>query len=142
MTLDTFDDARLESATPGTIGASLELGNIVYFPRCPIPLASDADMDALRDSLPKQLKLKNVSFHPEAGHVRGIEKDASLYPLAERVLKGHSDQVATFLADVMPELVAGGVTGTSSFRPIQEKGRNLKPHASNELIHIDAGALA
>jgi len=30
--------------------------------------------------------------------------------------------------------------GTCSFRPIEEKGRNLKPHSSNELVHIDAGA--
>lgn len=30
--------------------------------------------------------------------------------------------------------------GTCSFRPIEERGRNLKPHASNELVHIDAGA--
>jgi hypothetical protein len=40
----------------------------------------------------------------------------------------------------MPEFFKGCRTGTSSFRPLQEKGRSLKPHASNELVHVDAGA--
>ncbi len=30
--------------------------------------------------------------------------------------------------------------GTCSFRPVQEQNRNLSAHASNELIHVDAGA--
>ncbi len=140
MTLDTFDATRLADAQPGLIGESLERGNIVYFPVCPVELASATDLAALRDELPRQLKLKNVSYHPEAGHVRGIDRDAPLHDLAENVLRDHSDRVAAFLEAFIPELVAGGVTGTSSFRPIQEKGRNLKPHASNELVHIDAGA--
>jgi hypothetical protein len=138
--LDTYDSERLASVDNRAIGASLEAGNIVFFPTCPIALPEESDLETLRAELPKQLKLKNVSFHPEAGHVRGIDRDADLYPLAERVLTGHSDRVANFLHNIMPELVAGGLTGTSSFRPIQEQGRNLKPHASNELVHIDAGA--
>ena len=40
----------------------------------------------------------------------------------------------------MPALAANLRAGTCSFRPLEERGRNLKPHASNELVHIDAGA--
>jgi hypothetical protein len=40
----------------------------------------------------------------------------------------------------MPTLSANMRAGTCSFRPLEERGRNLKPHASNELVHIDAGA--
>jgi hypothetical protein len=48
--------------------------------------------------------------------------------------------VSEFYQDSMPELFKNAMIGTSSFRPIQEKGRDLKAHASNELIHFDAGA--
>jgi hypothetical protein len=40
----------------------------------------------------------------------------------------------------MPTLTRGWTVGTSSFRPLEEKGRGLSAHASNELIHVDAGA--
>jgi hypothetical protein len=40
----------------------------------------------------------------------------------------------------MPNLTHDWYVGTSSFRPLQEQGRNLSAHASNELVHIDAGA--
>ena len=40
----------------------------------------------------------------------------------------------------MPALAKNLRAGTCSFRPLEERGRNLKPHASNELVHIDAGA--
>ncbi len=40
----------------------------------------------------------------------------------------------------MPEFTHGWQPGTSSFRPLEEQGRNLSAHASNELVHVDAGA--
>src|SRR5260370_39158447 len=40
----------------------------------------------------------------------------------------------------MPGFTRDWVPGTSSFRPVEEQGRGLSPHASNELIHVDAGA--
>jgi hypothetical protein len=40
----------------------------------------------------------------------------------------------------MPGFTRGWDPGTSSFRPLEEKGRGLSSHASNELVHVDAGA--
>ena len=51
-----------------------------------------------------------------------------------------NNDIADFLSRTAPSLTKDSIVGTCSFRPIQEKGRNLKPHASNELVHIDAGA--
>src|SRR5262249_43534313 len=45
-----------------------------------------------------------------------------------------------FLERELPALTPGWTVGTSSFRPLQERGRDLKAHASNELVHVDAGA--
>jgi hypothetical protein len=137
--LATFDPDRLGCAGPHDLGDALESHRIVYFPRCPFPLPDEADLDYLRRELPGRLKLKNVSYHPEADRVRGMEPGPDLDRIGA-ILKGHSAAVTAFLDRHMGHLTQGWRIGTCSFRPIQEKGRNLKPHASNELIHIDAGA--
>lgn len=138
--LVSYDPEHIDKVPPGEISDALEEGNIIYFPRCPFPLPSADDLEFLRRELPRQLKLKNISYHPEAGKLRGMEGTPELVARAERILVAHSEHLQRFLINVMPALFRGCVVGTSSFRPIEEKGRNLKPHASNELVHIDAGA--
>ena len=49
-------------------------------------------------------------------------------------------RVRTLLEKAMPEFARGWTPGTTSFRPLQEKGRALAAHASNERVHVDAGA--
>jgi hypothetical protein len=131
---------QLERIDRHELSDALERGDIVHFPQCPIALMDAADLATLREQLPRQLHTKNVSYHPESDHVHGIQDSGPLRALAYRVLKAHSEEVVKFLHRVIPDLTAGWTIGTSSFRPIQEQGRNLKPHASNELVHIDAGA--
>ena len=138
--LETYDTQRLQTAKPGEIGASLEAGRIIMFPECPIDLPSEAELTQLREQLPNQLELKNISYHPEAGSVRGLDKNSPIADLVKTVLINHSDRVSAFLRDQLPGLFDNALVGTCSFRPMEEQGRNLKPHASNELIHIDAGA--
>jgi len=41
---------------------------------------------------------------------------------------------------VLPDFARGWRVATSSFRPLQEKGRRIRAHASSELIHVDANA--
>jgi hypothetical protein len=48
--------------------------------------------------------------------------------------------VRALLEACMPAFFRSARTGTTSFRPLQEKGRKLSAHASNELVHVDAGA--
>lgn len=138
--LVTIKAKHIDDTAANEISDALETGNIVYFPRCPFTLPEEADLDFLRRELPLQLKLKNISYHPEAKKIRGIQGKPPLIERAERILVEHSERLQAFLATAIPELNAGCLVGTSSFRPIQEKGRKLKPHASNELVHIDAGA--
>ena len=138
--LVTIQNNDIDEKTAKQISDALETGNIVYFPRCPFPLPDEADLEFLRRELPGQLKLKNISYHPEAKKIRGIDGEPEVVQRAERILIEHSERLQAFLAQATPELSAGSVVGTSSFRPIQERGRKLKPHASNELVHIDAGA--
>ena len=73
--------------------------------------------------------------------MRGLDsEDATVTERVNRVLVSVSDGIENFLSAAISSLSENRTAGTCSFCPIQEKGRDLKPHASNELVHIDAGA--
>ena len=139
--LETYDQERLNNLQSDEISDALERGSIVYFPQSPVPLPSQEDLAFIRQELPARLKLKNISYHPEAGQVRGLDSDdPDLSTRVSRILRSVSDDISAFLQNAAPRLTDNWTIGTSSFRPLQERGRNLDPHASNELVHIDAGA--
>ena len=138
--LRDYSDQDLAHLVPFELGDALERGEIIRFPRSPIQLPSATDLLLLRDELPKQLNTKNVSYHPESDQVHGVPLQGELHDVAYRLLKAHSLAVEAFLKKTIGHLTENWTVGTSSFRPIQEKGRALKPHASNELVHVDAGA--
>jgi hypothetical protein len=137
--ISTFTEDRWHNQ-PDSVRDALESNRIVYFPDCPVPLPDQATLDFLRRELPSRLKLKNISYHPEAGKVSGLEADSATTLRVTDLLRSHLDDVSSFLRRVTGDLTNDARIGTCSFRPIEEKGRNLKPHASNELVHVDAGA--
>lgn len=138
--LEIYDPERLAHHTRGEIGAALEAGKIIQFPVCPIELPATAELEQLRRELPRQLRLKNISYHPESDSVRGLDQNSGVATLVRDALINHRARVTAFLREILPGLFDHALIGTCSFRPMEERGRSLKPHASNELIHIDAGA--
>jgi hypothetical protein len=140
MIVASITAQQATDATAFEISDLLETGHVVYFPQCPFPLPDEEDQRFLRDDLASGLRLKNISYHPEADSVRGLDSDGEDKDRAYRILTDHRRSVERFLNRTIPSLTDGWVMGTSSFRPVEEKGRDLKPHASNELIHFDAGA--
>jgi hypothetical protein len=138
--LSSYPTDALERLAPDALGDALERGEIVHFPRCPIELPGEADLGFLREDLPGRLRNKNISYHPEIDSVPGLKAEPETVARAQRILKQHAERVEAFLQRTMPTITRDWTVGTSSFRPIQERGRDLSPHASNELVHIDAGA--
>jgi len=138
--LATYTKAHLAQIAPDTLSDDLENGRIVFFPECPIELPSPDDLEFLRQEMPKHLASKNISFHPEVGKIIGIRGTPAVIERTQRILKEHNGRVQSFLTRTMPALTRDWLVGTASFRPLQEKGRDLPAHASNELVHVDAGA--
>lgn len=139
--LETYDTQRLATAGPDDLSDALEAGSIVYFPQSPVPIPGDEDLSFIREDLPGLIKLKNISYHPEAGGIRGLDsEDPAVAERIERILVTVSDDISAFLGQVAPRLTRNATIGTCSIRPLEEKGRNLSAHASNELVHVDAGA--
>ncbi|HKB77444.1 MAG TPA: Kdo hydroxylase family protein [Myxococcales bacterium] len=119
---------------------ALERGRIVRFARPPIELPARAELDFLREGLAPFLERKNVSFYPEADRLTGLRAPPEVRRRAQAILRHHSARVRGFLERAMPAFTRDWQPGTSSFRPLEEAGRNLSAHASNELVHVDAGA--
>ena len=138
--LVTFSREQLARAGRNDISDALERGGIVHFPECPIGLPGKAELDFLRQKMPGMMKSKNVSYHPETGKIYGLEGDPADIERAHAILKQHMAEVVAFLQQKAPQLTQGWTVGTASFRPLQERGRALSAHASNELIHVDAMA--
>jgi hypothetical protein len=123
----------------GKMAEALEEGRLVYFDKAPIALPSEADLEFLRSEMPRLLKWKNVSFYPEGKRVSGLS-EAAAKERVRAILEAHLERVVGFLHEAIAPLTQGWRIGTSSFRPLEERGRNLSAHASNELVHVDAGA--
>lgn len=136
----TYPLKSFTDAPPQEIEEALERAEVVYFDRCPIALPSEEDLEFLRTGLPRTLKSKNISYHPESDSVPKFEATPEIEARVQRVLKAQGQRVAEYLQRVLPDFVPGWSLGTTSFRPIEERGRDLEARSSNELVHIDAGA--
>lgn len=137
-------NARYELRDFGTASAdeienAMEQAEVVYFERPPLELPAAEDLDFMRN-LPGTLKTKNVSYHPESDSIPKFEADAAIRRRVENILRTHGQRVEQFLRKAVPDFVPGWTLGTTSFRSMEEQGRDLKPRSSNELVHVDAGA--
>ena len=127
-------------ASPARVADALEQSEIVYFARCPLELPPSDDLDFLREELPLQTRIKNVSYHPESDSIPRFDAPEPVRIRTTSILKEHSRSVTRYLERIVPDMTPGWTVGTCSFRPLEEKGRALKPRSSNEIVHVDAGA--
>ncbi|MCC6807369.1 MAG: Kdo hydroxylase family protein [Deltaproteobacteria bacterium] len=134
------DPAAIQNgATAGDdLARRLEEGHILFFPKVPFQLPSEPDLDFLRTDLAKMLALKNISYHPPEDMLSGIKGDRAAKERTRAILKEHSAHVRGFLGRVLPRYAEGWSLGKVNWRPIEEHGRPLSRHASNEFIHVDA----
>ena len=138
--MDHYTLRAFNGASPKEIQDAMERAEVVFFDSSPVELPTEADLTFMRDGLPQELKVKNISYHPESDSIPRFTAAPDVQERIERILRTHGQRVEQFLRRSCPDFVPGWTLGTTSFRSIEEQGRNLKPRSSNELVHIDAGA--
>jgi hypothetical protein len=138
--MDQYSLRAFDAAGPPEIQDAMERAEVVFFRQPPVELPIEADLDFMREGLPRELQVKNISYHPESDSIPRFEAAPDVKDRVERILRTHGQRVEAFLRRAVPDFVPGWTLGTTSFRSIEEQGRNLKPRSSNELVHIDAGA--
>ena len=138
--MDRYTLRSFDAASPQEIEDAMERAEVVFFERSPVELPNESDLEFLRTGLPRELQVKNISYHPESDSIPRFEAAPDVKQRVEQILRTHGQRVEAFLRCSTPDFVPGWTLGTTSFRSIEELGRNLKPRSSNELVHIDAGA--
>jgi hypothetical protein len=119
----------------------LEEGNILLFPETPVPLAEE-DVHFLRTLEQSSSGLhKNLAYKPTLDRVSGADMKNADPAAAERlhgILRRYSQDVTAFLTRFLMPYRAQWQLDYASFRPQEERGRDLPLRRRNDLMHTDA----
>lgn len=143
-----MEGPRVRDLSAGDLGGEptdelaecLERGEILRFEPGVLPLPPEEDLDYLRRELGRLITLKNISYHPAGDYLSGIKRDPEARSRTRRILREHNREVQGLLGRILPRYEAGWSAGKVNFRPLQERGRTISRHSSNELVHVDAFA--
>ena len=103
------------------------------------PVINDQDRDFLTSVRQAGSSLiKNISYGPANGRLRGYARSATDAPRLKRVLRHYSEVTRTAIEKLLPPYAAALEIDFTSFRPFEEQGRPLRGRSRNDLIHIDA----
>jgi hypothetical protein len=117
----------------------LEEGQILFFKKPPFNLpASDCDFLVSQRQSDTRLH-KNISYRPKQDILRGWashgkEDGARMHD----VMRSYSQGVVQFLSRLLTPYAAHWGLDFASFRPEEEKGRDLPLHKRNDLLHVDS----
>jgi 3-deoxy-D-manno-oct-2-ulosonic acid (Kdo) hydroxylase len=114
----------------------LERGEILYFPDS-LNLVSESARGILTSLPADALAHKNISYSPAVGKLAGLRGTASADIICD-ALKQYSDAAISFCAGLLLPYAKTWRVELCSFRPTEERGRQLSLHERNDLLHIDA----
>jgi hypothetical protein len=116
--------------------AQLESGSILYFPQTPVPIP-ESDLDFLL-SLPKIANSlhKNIAYKPDRNKMSGVDKKCATG--MREVMRRYSLNVSAFLGEFLVPYRGRWRLDYASFRPFEERGRDLPLRHRNDLLHTDA----
>jgi hypothetical protein len=119
--------------------AKLEQGNVVLFDAIPFDLP-ESDRTFLLSQKQSGFKAhKNVSYRPGQDLVRGAaEEDRQESRRLHELMRNYSNQVAQFLSRFLVPYAPHCSLDFATWRPLEEKNRDLPLHKRNDLLHVDA----
>jgi len=121
--------------------ASLEAGGVLYFPLTPIPIPAE-DLEVLLGQQQSGSKLhKNIAYKPKVDELTGVDAKTSPAETVRQVhdiMRRYSHTVDRFLTRFLAPYKQRWVLDYASYRPLEEKGRDLALRRRNDLLHTDA----
>ncbi len=117
----------------------LENGNILFFPETPFAFPQDEIQFLLEQRQGGSKGRKNVAYKPAIDKVTnhgGATPEEAVQ--MHSILRNYSNRVTEFLTTLLEPYAAKWRLDYASFRPFQEKGRNLRLRARNDLLHVDS----
>ena len=144
----TGQDAPAESHRPvAVVDAAtawcrqLEEGKIVYFAQPPFEMPT-GDREFLLGVKQTAAKIhKNIAYRPLEDRLTGLTDvtpdDAER---ARAIMASFSRRVTGFLTKFLAPYAEKWRLDFASFRPVEERGRDLRKRARNDLLHVDSFA--
>jgi len=119
--------------------AKLEEGNIVLFDTIPFDLP-ESDRSFLLSQKQSGFKgHKNVSYRPGQDLVRGAaDEDPAEAKRLHELMRNYSNQVVQFLTKFLAPYASNWTLDFATWRPLEEKNRDLPLHKRNDLMHVDS----
>jgi len=117
----------------------LESGHIVFLLSSPIEIASEDRELLLGRKQSSSAYHKNIAYRPLEDRVTGLDREeAEEGEKLRRVLRDYSQRSQEFLRKFLASYAGKWKLEFASFRPIEEKGRQMRLHARNDLLHFDS----
>ena len=121
--------------------SKLEAGGILYFPHTPVPIP-DADLQFLLAQQQTSSNLhKNIAYKPDRDKLSGVDEKQTQpgeFDRMRAVMRRYSASIENFLSEFLSPYQRRWRLDYASFRPLEEKGRDLPVRRRNDLLHTDA----
>lgn len=116
----------------------LESGEVLFFPKTPFALSPEERAFLLSQKQDETYSHKNISYRPAQNRLRAVhEKDAKQRKRMHEIMRRYSERVIEFMGSYFSRYAPGWTIDYASFRPVEERGRQLPVRSRNDLIHID-----
>jgi hypothetical protein len=137
FTADGWPDPKLAAERARWCCCQLERGEIVVLRDFPVISQEERDfLTQVRQT--GSGFFKNISYQSQSGRLRGFARRGTDAQSLRRVLTGYADRINSLATRLLAPYAAALEVDLTSFRPIEERGRNLRGRSRNDLIHIDS----
>jgi hypothetical protein len=119
--------------------SQIEHGNVLLFPSSSFSLSPADCQFLLQQRQSSAAYHKNIAYRPLAGRLTGYEAAEPADAARLRgILKQFSADANRFVNETLAPYAGAIRLDFSSFRPLEEHGRDLRLRARNDLLHTDA----
>jgi hypothetical protein len=117
----------------------LESGNILFFPKCPLPFPQEEVSFLLEQRQTGSANRKNIAYKPQSDKITNfVQSSPAQGQRLHEIMRTYSQRVSAFLSQLLAPYAPTWRLDYASFRPFQEKGRQLRTRARNDLLHVDS----
>ncbi len=116
----------------------LEHGKVLSFSRIPFDFPQDDIKFLLSQKQTGSRFHKNISFRPTTGVLKGMDAAGPDRDRLHRIMQSFSREVTAFIGRFLTPYAGKLTLDFTSFRPLEEQGRDLPLHKRNDLLHVDA----
>ena len=132
-------DVEQHHGSPADLVASLEQGNILFFPKTPFSISAQHRSALLNTGQADGNFHKNISYKPTSDSISGLGKaSADEEQLVRAALREYSRSAIKLLEQTLAPYKTAWKPDYASFRSIEEQGRDLPQNKRNDLLHTDA----